>query len=748
MKRILNKLIIPITVVIVAVSVFLIGFFYLRSIREGIYDDSTRQLKETYDVVNRSLRAYIEQKWRLLLDWEGDFAYDGDLADLDPAFKERFVKRSSQSEWMFRSFYYVNAGEDATHFLSLTYNNKTDAVDGKFDDENDAFTDGAWRYIYDDGAIAADGANNADGIMAGESTTDGENLALFAIPVDQNTVTYGGQEFTYNAIALAFREEAIAAAINSNPYGEDVDVYCFVVHSNGKVLFSLGGLPCKNYFDEFRLKDYYTPTQKLKSAFENMQADMIAHAYDEEYMPDVNECAIMEYENPNDEKGYEVSEYVFYRHLGYQDYFILSEVPQSVINGGFLKVQRTTIIVLIAIFFIVAVGVIFLLALRISSQSRINSAELKYREQMFDILSNSVDDIFIMYDMQTGSMDYLSPNVEKLLGIPFKEAHADIRSIASCAVDKNNIIIPRDVIEGIPVNGSRFWECEYMHQSTGERRWYRVTIYHVEIRDVQKLIIVMSDRTVEQQMNRNLQEAFDAAKSANEAKSNFLSNMSHDIRTPMNAIVGFSVLLEKDAENAEKVREYTRKITASGHHLLSIINDVLDMSKIESGKTSLNVEPFSLPQFLEEISIIIAPQAKAKMQTFTISVKNNPPERIVGDRLRLNRIIMNILSNAVKYTPEGGTIDFTVYNLPAPSQQLAIPALQQRDQLRHQQDTGHGSRHGNHQEPRRPHGRHNHGGKSARRGQYVHGGTVIPARRQRGDRNVVQTKDTAHARSR
>ena len=180
-------------------------------------------------------------------------------------------------------------------------------------------------------------------------------------------------------------------------------------------------------------------------------------------------------------------------------------------------------------------------------------------------------------------------------------------------------------------------------------------------------------------MNRQLQQALDAARSANEAKSNFLSNMSHDIRTPMNAIVGFSLLLEKDADDGEKVREYTRKITASSHHLLSLINDVLDMSKIESGKTSLNVDRFSLPALLEELSIILMPQAKAKEQSFTIHVQGAPPEQIVGDKLRLNQILINLLSNAIKYTPQGGTIEFFVSELPQPAPQYVKLRFTVRD---------------------------------------------------------------------
>ena len=164
-------------------------------------------------------------------------------------------------------------------------------------------------------------------------------------------------------------------------------------------------------------------------------------------------------------------------------------------------------------------------------------------------------------------------------------------------------------------------------------------------------------------MYETLGEALDTAKAANEAKSNFLANMSHDIRTPMNAIVGFSTLLTKDAERPDKVREYTRKISASSQHLLSLINDILDMSKIESGKTVLNMMEFSLPELLDELYTMMLPQARAKRQSFELYTKGNLPESLIGDKLRLNQVLINLLSNAVKYTQEGGQISLSVEDL-------------------------------------------------------------------------------------
>ncbi|MCI8624564.1 MAG: response regulator [Provencibacterium sp.] len=167
------------------------------------------------------------------------------------------------------------------------------------------------------------------------------------------------------------------------------------------------------------------------------------------------------------------------------------------------------------------------------------------------------------------------------------------------------------------------------------------------------------------------EEAFQIAEEANRAKSTFLSNMSHDIRTPMNAIVGFSALLARDAENPDKVREYTKKITSSSQHLLGLINDILDISKIEAGKTMLNLAEENIVDLVEGIDSIIRPQMKAKGHVFEVYSRDIRHEQVVMDKLRLNQILLNLLSNAVKYTPEGGHVAFTVQELPQYAEQLA-----------------------------------------------------------------------------
>ncbi len=175
---------------------------------------------------------------------------------------------------------------------------------------------------------------------------------------------------------------------------------------------------------------------------------------------------------------------------------------------------------------------------------------------------------------------------------------------------------------------------------------------------------VRREREKERELhNKQLAEALQAAQVASHSKTTFLSNMSHDIRTPMNAVLGFTTLLAKDAENPDKVREYTKKITASGQHLLSLINDVLDVSKIESGKVVLNMEEFTLHDLVSSVDAIVRPMAVARSQKFHVEVTDIKHEYLIGDETRINQILINLLSNAVKYTPEGGNIWFRMIGL-------------------------------------------------------------------------------------
>lgn len=172
--------------------------------------------------------------------------------------------------------------------------------------------------------------------------------------------------------------------------------------------------------------------------------------------------------------------------------------------------------------------------------------------------------------------------------------------------------------------------------------------------------------TMSQQQMKALNEARQEAIRANKAKSEFLSNMSHDIRTPMNGIVGMTAIALTNIDDKTRVQDCLKKITLSSKHLLGLINDILDMSKIESGKLSLNMYLLSLRETMESIVNIVQPQIKAKKQHFDIFIQNIEVEEVYCDSVRLNQVLLNLLSNAVKFTPEEGRVNVYLDQEPSP----------------------------------------------------------------------------------
>ena len=176
-----------------------------------------------------------------------------------------------------------------------------------------------------------------------------------------------------------------------------------------------------------------------------------------------------------------------------------------------------------------------------------------------------------------------------------------------------------------------------------------------------------------------LADALVAAEHANKAKTTFLNNMSHDIRTPMNAIIGFTTLAASHIENREQVQDYLSKISVSSQHLLSLINDVLDMSRIESGKMTLDEAEIHLPDLIHDLRTIIHANVGAKQLELFIDTRDVVNEDIIADKLRLNQVFLNILSNAIKFTPNGGTIHFHVAEKPSPIPKHAVFEFRIRD---------------------------------------------------------------------
>ena len=228
-------------------------------------------------------------------------------------------------------------------------------------------------------------------------------------------------------------------------------------------------------------------------------------------------------------------------------------------------------------------------------------------------------------------------------------------------------------IYGIPLPYSEWYLVTIMPygilddtiNSLSSQRMIMTLLSCISVLIILTLIFLRYFSITRSQLNE-LEKARELALEASQAKSEFLANMSHDIRTPMNAIVGMTAIATAHIDDREQVRNCLGKITLSSKHLLGLINDVLDMSKIESGKMTLTIEQISLKEIVEGIVNIMQPQVKAKKQTFDIHVDNILTENVWCDGVRLNQILLNLLSNATKYTPEGGSIRLSLFEEKSP----------------------------------------------------------------------------------
>jgi PAS domain S-box-containing protein len=204
---------------------------------------------------------------------------------------------------------------------------------------------------------------------------------------------------------------------------------------------------------------------------------------------------------------------------------------------------------------------------------------------------------------------------------------------------------------------SRLFDSEYRWTAFNSTLLAQSDGYHqiiLTLRDIHE------DKLKELREQQALQEAFDAAKAANMAKNEFLSRMSHDIRTPMNAIMGMTAIADKYLDDKDRIQDCLAKITTASNHLLNLINEVLDMAKIESGKLNLLEEDFSISAMLQELLDLINPQLLVKKHHFTLTKAPELRDNVLGDKLRLKQLLLNILANAIKYTPPYGSISLEV----------------------------------------------------------------------------------------
>ena len=602
LKRVLYVLLLA----IVVFTACYFGYAYLNNADTLIFMESASHLEEIYSYLGKYISSTNNNSFDSMHLFMTQLEYT-----LDSGGDDQFVS-DMVSAWKedlgFKEFYFVSR------------NGELMSIDGKYK-------------RFDLSSSLVDLMINGKDIMTDVSMPGSDGLTLYAIKCRKHKY----RSFNYEAIAVTFSNDNILDLLSISAFDSKSDNY--VINGEGRIIFN--GSSFRNTENRF-----YNVVNYLEnnSDLTNQKLLSLEKSWTEGSMITLST------------KIESVPYYLVSVPLEQSGWILVGMVDAGVVNKNINQLQNLTMglgfsvsaLLLVILFSIVVTSYI--------KTKKRQQDEIMFRDSLFSDLSQNVNDVFVILEEKTDEVVYVTPNIDSVLGVKEEDVKKDIASIDGINGDR---LIASNLME-LNKKDKISWTQEYLNNDSGETRYLEITAYHTEFGSLKRIVIVISDRSEERKLQNALSSSLEIAKNANAAKSNFLANMSHDIRTPMNAIVGYSTLLIKDADDKNKVIEIGKKITYSSQHLLSLINDVLDMSKIESGRTSLNSDKVDVSEVINNISEIVQVQTKSKKQSFEIKTKGNIPPYIYADKLRLTQILLNLLSNAVKYTEKNGTISLVV----------------------------------------------------------------------------------------
>ena len=582
------------------------GFAYFGFVSQTIYEESTAHLTEIFHQANQTLYNLVSVNWSRMRMWvpylEKAESDEEVLAYVDQA----------REESNFTDFYFISRNGE---YLTLTGNR------GYLD-----LRDQLPNLILE-----------KQPIVVNSVVPDQPEIMVFAIPAKQGS--YRG--FDYEAIAITYNNSDLVDALKISAFAGQAST--FAVLPDGRVVVDNGSEDMQDIHNLFALLE---KSERLTDEeITALQADFLAG----------NSGSIV-----FDVDG--SSYYLVYEPANFQNWTVLGIVPTDVVNSSMNKLQSTTMLVVSGIAIALAVMLLLLVIQQNRQKLRRKDNELLARDELFSKLSINVDDVFLMMDANDLRVEYVSPNIEKLVGISEQQVLDDIHEIEHLIRTDESVHI-LDQLSTILPGEQREWDREYIHQKTGEELWFRVVVFCTDIQGEKKYILDLSDRTKDKKINQRLEDAFHTAENANRAKTTFLNNMSHDIRTPMNAIIGFTNIAMKHEPEPE-VRGCLEKIRESSDHLLTLINDVLDISRIESGKIKFAPIGVDIVEVADTVLSIMYGFLSNRNITFHTHLAIPETRYVLADAVRIREVLVNILGNAVKFTGDGGSITFTSDYLP------------------------------------------------------------------------------------
>ena len=582
------------------------GVRYISFVSQTIYQESTSHLEEVLHKSNHMLKEMVRKNLTYL------HLYNGFLENTSDEAKIQAYIEEAQQDTGFAAFYF------------LTY------------DGNYMTVTGETGYLGLQTNLDEKLAGGKD-IVMNTALPGKPQMLVFVCPKTQGS--YRG--FAYDAVAIAYYNDAVLKLLDNSAFQGNASNY--VIYPDGRVVIDNSANRTETIYNFIAmLRDHSDLSEEQLLAL----SDAFAQGSSGNLRVKLGNT----------------SYYLVYEGTEILNWTMLGLVPVGIVNASLDRLWFHTIQIVAGITVGFAMLVILLIVRRSHVILRRKNTEISYRDELFQKLSMNVDDVFLMLDAKTYKVDYVSPNIERLLGIPWKEVRQDV-FVLDKLYPKGAPEHGKTFLEGLLSGEQREWDFEYEHLDTKERRWFHNIAIGSEVEGKTKYILVMSDRTADKQVNQALSNAVAAAETANRAKSTFLSNMSHDIRTPMNAIIGFTTLALSNINDTERVKDYLGKTLASSNHLLSLINDVLDMSRIESGKIHLEEVEVNLSDVLHDLKTIVSGQIYAKQLELYMDAMDVTDEDVYCDKTRLNQILLNLLSNAIKFTPAGGTVSVRVRQL-------------------------------------------------------------------------------------
>lgn len=593
-----------IAIVIILSATLVSGATYVlnvfsKNVEEDLFANASDNIEETYREVAQLINTTIESRLNYLT-LLGNYFSEASLSDED------YVN-------------IINEYRDLTGFSEFYLLNEN----GNYvtvDDERGYIDLGDDLLELNDSSIDT---TVVDGSLPSE-----EGMIFYVAKVPENAF----HDFSYNMIAFGYSNNDMSSTLKINAYnGEAVS---YLVYTNGRIVTRYGTT-------EIDINNIFTALNRTNTSEETLESFENGL---EEKLTDTIEVITSD----------GVSYYCSYQPLQFQDWMIVSFVPESAVNQTVYRIRTQTQNVVIGVSGTLFVAVVISLIYFFRRSLKDKDGLILQRSIVFDMACNNLDVIYFLYNQVTLQIEYVSPNIERLLGITTDEVYEN-NSLIKIILDDTKIELSTAYKDFITTGAKTYQKDVYaMKKGSDHKILYFLSIYNRENSPFG--VVTLTDRTEETKIRQELMDALENAKNASQAKTTFLSNVSHDMRTPMNAIVGFSDLLEKDIDDKEKVHDYVSKIQSSSKHLLNLINDVLDFSKIEAGKTTLSLADIDMRSVIRSVDSIVRPRALEKEQDFEIKIDFFRECLVEGDELRISQILINLVSNAIKYTPEHGHI--------------------------------------------------------------------------------------------